>query len=186
MKDLGVQMTAMSEQIDKLTEENRALRTQKPVPATQPLLPPLSTPPRPKRKRNGASNPAPAGEAAEGYLAHINSHALGACGRGDRSLAAPAINICHRHGPALREDETQDGWEKVERKHEGKGKEKCGAGNGKEVSVSSWAGNARGRGVCVTVVIGGSRDASRKRHTNPKKKGKKLCESSAVGGGTGM
>ena len=51
MKDLKVLMTTMSEQIEKLTEENLALWKQKRVPATQPLPPPPSTPPpRPKRK----------------------------------------------------------------------------------------------------------------------------------------
>jgi len=38
----------------------------------------------------------------------------------------------------LREGETEDVWKKVERKREGKGKEKRGPGNGKEVSVPSW------------------------------------------------
>jgi len=58
MKDLKVFMTTMSERIDKLTEEYRALRKQTPQPATQPLPPPPSTPPpRPKRKRTGPQTP---------------------------------------------------------------------------------------------------------------------------------
>jgi len=51
-------LKAMSEKIDRLTEENRALRVQTPVPATQPLPPPPPTsPPRPKRKRTGPQTP---------------------------------------------------------------------------------------------------------------------------------
>jgi len=47
----------------------------------------------------------------------------------------------------LSEDETEDRWEKVEKKHKGKEKEKRRAGNRKDVSASSWADKARGRGV---------------------------------------
>jgi hypothetical protein len=50
-------------------------------------------------------------------------------------------------GLALGEDETKDGWKKVERKHNGKGKEKRMAGNAKEVSVPFWADKAQGSGV---------------------------------------
>jgi len=53
MKNLKVRMTTMSEWIDKLTEENRALQKQTPVPATQPLPPP----PAAKAEMDGASNP---------------------------------------------------------------------------------------------------------------------------------
>jgi hypothetical protein len=78
-------------------------------------------------------------------------------------------------GPALREDKTEDGWKKVERKREGKGKEKRGAGNGKEVSVPSWADKARGGGVYVTVFIGGTRDARLQMARKPKKEGKRCA-----------
>jgi len=58
MRGLKALMETMSEKTDRLTEENRALRVQTPVPATQPLLPPPSTsPPRPKRKRTGPQTP---------------------------------------------------------------------------------------------------------------------------------
>ena len=95
MKDLKVLMTTMSERIDKLTEDNRALREQTPVPATQPLPPPPSTPPpRPKRKWTGPQTPhKPAKQLRN--TSHTNSHALGACGCGNRPRATPAINICY-------------------------------------------------------------------------------------------
>ena len=61
-------------------------------------------------------------------------------------------------GPAPRHGETDDGWEKAERRRKGKWKEKKGVER-KEESVPSWADKARGRGVYVTVIIGENRDA---------------------------
>ena len=59
MRGLKALMETMSEKIDRLTEQNRALRVRTPVPATQSSI---DTWP----KRNGrTSNPALAGEAAE-------------------------------------------------------------------------------------------------------------------------
>jgi len=70
-------METMSEKIDRFTEENRALRVQTPVPATHPLpSPPIDTTSAVETETDGASDPAPAGEAAEEYLPHTNSHAL--------------------------------------------------------------------------------------------------------------
>jgi len=65
-------METMSEIIDRLTEENRALRGQTPVPATQQLPPPPSIP-LPRPKRTGPQTPH--------HLPHTNSHALCACSR---------------------------------------------------------------------------------------------------------
>jgi len=93
---------------------------------------------------NGASNPAPAGEATEGYLPHTDSHALGACGCGNRPRATLAINVCHgcrahtlpwRHG---------QGMKKVERKRNGKG-EKRGARFGRR-----WASRPGCQGPALT------------------------------------
>jgi hypothetical protein len=84
MKNLGVQMTTMSEQIDMLT--------------------------------------------TEGYLPIINSHALGACGRGDRFRATPAVNICHRHGARIRRKADE---RELRGNAEGKGKEREGRETGK-------------------------------------------------------
>jgi len=47
MKDLEVLMATMSERIDKLTDENRALRKQTPVPPAHPLPPPSAPPLQP-------------------------------------------------------------------------------------------------------------------------------------------
>jgi len=69
MRGLKALMGTVSEKIDRLTKENRTLRVQTPVPATQQLPPPPSTPPQ-----------------------------LYACRRGDRSHATRAINPSHGHG----------------------------------------------------------------------------------------
>jgi hypothetical protein len=100
MKDLKVLMTTMSERIDKLTEENRALRIPEANASasyTAAAASSIDTTSAAKAEMDGASNPAPAGEATEGYLPHTNSHALGACGCGNRPRATPAIDICHGH-----------------------------------------------------------------------------------------
>jgi len=75
MRGLKALMETVSEEIDRLTEEIRTPWVQTPVPATQLLPPPPSTPSlRPKRKRTGPQRDT---------SPHTNSHALCACSRGD-------------------------------------------------------------------------------------------------------
>jgi hypothetical protein len=103
MKDHTVQMIAMSKQIDKLADRGAKAGAIDASAATA-----------------ETDNPAPAGEVVEEYLPHKNSHVLGTSGRGGWSrTTAPVISISHCHGPASREDETDDGWKKVGRKHRG-------------------------------------------------------------------
>jgi len=73
MGGLKALMEAMNGKIDRLTEENRALRVQTPFPAAASYIDTTSAA---ETETDGASNPAPAGEAAEGYLTHPNSHAF--------------------------------------------------------------------------------------------------------------
>jgi hypothetical protein len=170
MKDLKVLMTTMSERIDKLTEENRALRKQTPVPATQPLPPPPSTPPpRPKRKWTGPQTPhQPAKQLRDTSPTPTLMHSEHADVETDPAQPPPSTSATAA-GPAPRHGDTDEGWKKVERKRKGKG-EKRGAGFGREVGVPSWADKARGRGgVSVTVFIGGNRDVRPQKARKPRK-----------------
>jgi len=170
MKDLKVLMTTMSERIDKLTEENRALRKQTPVPATQPLPPPPSTPPpRAKRKWTGPQTPhQPAKQLRDTSPSPTLMHSEHADVETDPAQPPPSTSATAA-GPAPRHGDTDEGWKKVERKRNGKG-EKRGAGFGREVGVTSWADKARGRGgFSVTVFIGGNRDARPQKARKPKK-----------------
>jgi len=59
MKDLKILATMMGERTGEVTEEDRALEKQIPMPATQPPPPPLSAPlPWPKRNWTGPQTPA--------------------------------------------------------------------------------------------------------------------------------
>jgi len=170
MKDLKVLMTTMSERIDKLTEENRALREQTPVPATQPLPPPPSTPPpRPKRKWTGPQTPhQPAKQ-----LRDTSPHRL-SCTRSMRMWKPTPRNPRHQHlirpqGPHLAmATRTRDGRRL---KGSAKGKERReGQDLEERWAFPSWADKARGRGgVSVTFFIGGNRDARPQKARKPKK-----------------
>jgi len=118
---------------------------------------------------DGASNPAPAGEASEGYLPTPTlMHSEHADVETDPAQPPPSTSATAA-GPAPRHGDTDEGWKKVERKRNGKG-EKRGAGFGREAGVPSWAGKARDRGgVSVTVFIGGNRDARPQKARKPKK-----------------
>ena len=99
----------------------------------------------------------------------------------DPAQPAPSTSAT-ASGPAPRHGETDEGWKKVERKRKGKGKEKKGKDR-KEGSVPSWADKARGRGVYVTVFIGGSRDARPHKARKPQKGSVEVRGGGEVGGG---
>jgi hypothetical protein len=185
MRGLKALMDTMSEKIDKLTEENRALRAQTPVPATQPLPPPPSTPPpQPKRKRTGPQTPhQPAKQQRNTSPTPTLMHSVHAGVETNPAQPAPSTSATAT-GPAPRHGETDEGWKKVERKRKGKGKEKKGK-DWKEGSVPSWADKARGRGVYVTVFIGGSRDARPHKARKPKKGSVEVRGGGEVGEGVG-
>jgi len=190
MKDLKVLVTTMSERIDKLTEENRALRKQTPVPATQPLPPPPSTPPpRPKQKWTGPQTPhQPAKQLRDTSPTPTLTHSEHADVETDPAQPSPSTSATAA-GPAPLHGNTDEGWKKVERKRNGKG-EKRGAVFGREVGVPSWAGKARGRGgFSVTVFIGGNKDARPQKARKPKKgrsRALRLRDKGEVGKGAGV
>jgi len=70
---------------------------------------------------DGASNPAPAGEAAEGYPPPTPTliHSVHAVAETDPAQPAPSTSATAT-GPAPRNGGTDEGWKKVERKHKGK------------------------------------------------------------------
>jgi len=96
---------------------------------------------------------------------------------------APSISATAT-GPAPRLGETDEGWKKVERKRKGNGRETKGVER-KEGSVPSWADKARGRGVYVTVIIGGNRDA-RPHKARKSREGSEARGGGKVRGGAGM
>jgi len=152
----------MSEKIDTLTEGNRAIASAIYTAATASSTDTTSAA---GTKTGGASDPTPAGEAAGGYP-HTNSHEHADM---ETDPAQPALSTAATAtGPAPRHGETEEGWEKVERKRKEKGKEKKGVER-KEGSVPSWADKARSRGVYVTVFIGESRDARPRKGRKPRK-----------------
>jgi len=122
-------LMALTGLMSEKSTSSPALRTQKPVTATQ-QLPASSTvtPSTAQTETDGASNPATAGEAAGRYLPHTNSHALCACRCGDRSRATRTIKLTSATatGPAPRHGEADERCKKVERKPKGEGKEKKG------------------------------------------------------------
>jgi hypothetical protein len=84
-------------------------------------------------------------------------------------------------GPALRKDETKDGWKKVERKRIGKRKEKRGRKRKRgERLIKDEAGASCDR---LQRRVQGCQAA---KGTETKKEEKTRCVSSAVEGGTGM
>jgi hypothetical protein len=113
------------------------------------------------------SLPRTSGRSSGGNLPHINSHALGARECRDRSRATPATISATAPGPALGEDETDDGRKKFERKHNGKGKEKRGRTRRRGASCPGRIN--LGAGVSMTVFIGGNRDARPHKARKPKR-----------------
>jgi hypothetical protein len=139
MKDLMVQMITMSEQIDKLIEENRPLRTQK-ASASDIAAAAFIDTSAAKAEINGRGRKPRTGRRSSRGILPTSTlmHSERADVETDPAQPQPSASAAAT-GPALREDETEDGWKKVERKRNGKRKEKSEVGNGKEVSDLSWA-----------------------------------------------
>jgi len=139
---------------------------------------------------DGASNPVPASEATEGHLPHTNSHALGACGCGNRPLVTPAVIICHGpQGPHL-----------AMAKRMRDGRRLSGSATGEERRErqdleGGWASRPRllklGAGASSLWPSSSARTGmpGRKRHANPKKgrsRVLRLRDRGEVGKGAGV
>jgi len=111
MRAFKALMETMSEKTDRLTEENRALRVQTPVPATQPLPPPpLTPPPRPKRNRTGPQSPhQPAKQQRNTSPAPTLMHSVHAGVDTNPAHPTPSTSATAT-GPAPRHGETDEGW----------------------------------------------------------------------------
>ena len=177
--DLKTEICSMKELIEKLTEENRALRARPRTPATVPLPPPPPTsstppPPRPKRKRTGPETP------NQPTKVQRETSPIRAIGPPETGPATPAPEAPPEAAP-----EADKGWQKVERKwrHSGKGKKGRGGQKPKGNVAPPWANGARGRGggIHFTVFLGGYGGYASERPRKPRRTG--VAERG--GGGTG-
>ena len=189
---LRTQIDTMSGLIDKLTEENRALRARPRTPVTVPPLPPppstVIPPPRPKRKRTGPQTP------HQPMKVQKDTSPIRAIGPPETAQvetkpaqpAEPATSA-----PEAPPRETDEGWKKVERKRKRRGTEKKGK-NGKQEHNAPWANTARGRGggIHFTAFLGGYGGYTCERPRKPRRKpsGKREGGTGAAergGGGAG-
>jgi len=127
MKDLKVLMTTMGGRIGGLTEGDRALRKQTPVPAAQPPPPPpppSTPPPRPKRKWTGPQTPhQPAKQLKDTSPTPTLMHSEHADVETNPAQHPPSTSATAT-GSAPRHGNTDEGWKKVERKRNKKGEKR--------------------------------------------------------------
>ena len=114
MRAFKALMEAMNGKIDRLTEENRALRVQTPFPAAASYIDTTSAA---ETETDGASNPAPTDEGAEGYLPYTGYRATRDRPNGDQTRATRRTSyIRPRGGPRGRArggERLEKGREKV-------------------------------------------------------------------------